>query len=305
MGRTATRPVDRVAERRRAAALARHYRDSERRSIAEIAAPPGARPGDDQVLPLRPRRRASARGQGPLPRHLLLAAGTPARATARAPPTPTAAAAAPAPPRRCGLASAFLTRCAGGPNSTAARRRPTTGHARPHARDGEQALRRLEADDWPAPAAVTKLYGTWACASIDAFADPAEPGPPTGEQPQGSGRALDDPSDRRRRARRCVRRGRRRPETHRGRARRSGVDWFPSARRRSRRRMRVPPDADRAPGATAVAGRMGAAATGPTAAPPAPPRADAFRARVRARHDAVRYGRAARRSGRGARCGGW
>ena len=37
MARTASRPVDRVAERRRAAALARHYRDSERLSIAEIA----------------------------------------------------------------------------------------------------------------------------------------------------------------------------------------------------------------------------------------------------------------------------
>ena len=36
MARTVSRPVDRVAERRRAAALARHFRDSEQLSIAEI-----------------------------------------------------------------------------------------------------------------------------------------------------------------------------------------------------------------------------------------------------------------------------
>jgi hypothetical protein len=41
----APRPVlDRVSERRRAAALARHYRDAERLSIAEIARPSAARP---------------------------------------------------------------------------------------------------------------------------------------------------------------------------------------------------------------------------------------------------------------------
>ena len=37
MGWTADRPVDRVSERRPAAALARHYRDAEGLSIREIA----------------------------------------------------------------------------------------------------------------------------------------------------------------------------------------------------------------------------------------------------------------------------
>jgi hypothetical protein len=37
MARTVSRPLDRVAERRRAAALARHYRDNEELSIGEIA----------------------------------------------------------------------------------------------------------------------------------------------------------------------------------------------------------------------------------------------------------------------------
>jgi len=37
MGATANPPLDRVAERRRAVALARHYRDAEGLSIAQIA----------------------------------------------------------------------------------------------------------------------------------------------------------------------------------------------------------------------------------------------------------------------------
>jgi hypothetical protein len=43
-------------------------------------------------------------------------------------------------------------------------------HARTHARRrGEQALRRLEHGDWPAPATVSALYGTLAAARLDAF----------------------------------------------------------------------------------------------------------------------------------------
>ena len=52
--------------------------------------------------------------------------------------------------------------------------------SRTHARRrGEQALRRLDLDDWPAPATVAKLYGSWSRALADAFADPAAPVPPT------------------------------------------------------------------------------------------------------------------------------
>jgi hypothetical protein len=37
--------------------------------------------------------------------------------------------------------------------------------SRTHARQrGAQALRRLERDEWPSPATVSKLYGTWAAA---------------------------------------------------------------------------------------------------------------------------------------------
>ena len=52
--------------------------------------------------------------------------------------------------------------------------------SRTHARRrGEQALRRLDLDDRPAPATVAKLYGSWSRALADAFADPAAPVPPT------------------------------------------------------------------------------------------------------------------------------
>ena len=46
--------LDRVHERRRAAALARHYRDVEGLSIAEIARRLGSRRSDGQGLPVRP-----------------------------------------------------------------------------------------------------------------------------------------------------------------------------------------------------------------------------------------------------------
>ena len=65
--------------------------------------------------------------------------------------------------------------------------------SRTHARRrGEQALRRLDLDDRPAPATVAKLYGSWSRALADAFADSggsraADPAP------AGAGRTLADP----------------------------------------------------------------------------------------------------------------
>ena len=44
--------------------------------------------------------------------------------------------------------------------------------SRTHARRrGAQAMRRLERGEWPAPATVSGLYGTWAAALLDAFTD--------------------------------------------------------------------------------------------------------------------------------------
>ena len=40
-------------------------------------------------------------------------------------------------------------------------------HAR---RRGGEALKRVQAAEWPAPSTVTDLYGSWAAARADAFA---------------------------------------------------------------------------------------------------------------------------------------
>ena len=58
--------TDRVSERRRAAQLARHYRDQEGLTIAEIARRLRARRGHREGLSLRSDRRKGARGQGAL-----------------------------------------------------------------------------------------------------------------------------------------------------------------------------------------------------------------------------------------------
>jgi hypothetical protein len=184
MGRAASRPVDRVAERRRAAALARHYRDSEQLSIAEIARRLGRAPATvkaylydptgEKARAVKSRYRGSCRSCG----------------------------AATSPRNGKGDPYAYCHRCrpgAAAPQWTRERvrdalrrwaerygRAPSSyDWSRTHARRrGAEALRRLEAGDWPAPATVYKLYGTWASALDEAFADPAEPGLPTGRSPK-------------------------------------------------------------------------------------------------------------------------
>ena len=48
----------------------------------------------------------------------------------------------------------------------------STDWSRTHARRrGGEALKRLRDGDWPAPSTVTDLYGTWAAAQADAFAE--------------------------------------------------------------------------------------------------------------------------------------
>ena len=44
-----------------------------------------------------------------------------------------------------------------------------TGRGRTRAGAGRRRLRRLERGDWPSPATVSGLYGTWAAARTDAF----------------------------------------------------------------------------------------------------------------------------------------
>ena len=59
--------LDRVTERRRAAQLARHYRDQEGLSIAEIARRLGRAEATIKSVSLRSNRREGTRGQGALP----------------------------------------------------------------------------------------------------------------------------------------------------------------------------------------------------------------------------------------------
>src|SRR3954467_13673036 len=171
MAGTVSRPVDRVAERRRAAALARHYRDAEQLSTAEIARRLGRAPATikaylyDSTGQKAPAAKARARGYC---RHC--GAGT-------------------SPRNGKGDAHLYCRRCrpgAAAPKWARARVReamrrwpqlpgpPPSSYdwSRTHAaRRGAQAQRRLERGDWPAPATVSALYGTAAAALLDAFTD--------------------------------------------------------------------------------------------------------------------------------------
>src|SRR4051812_4846656 len=129
MARTVSRPLDRVAERRRAAALARHYRDSEELSIGDIARRLGRAPATvkaylydptgDKARAVKARYRGTCRSCG--------AATSPRNGKGDA--HAYCHRCRPAPPGRSGLASACATPCADGPSATGTRRRHTTGHA--------------------------------------------------------------------------------------------------------------------------------------------------------------------------------
>ncbi len=162
--------LDRVAERRRAAQLARHYRDQEGLSIAEIARRLGRAeatvkaylydPIGDKARAVKARYRGVCRGCG----------------------APTA------PRNGKGDAYAYCKRCHPGaiaPQWTRERVReamrawrarygaaPSSyDWSRTHARRrGGEALKRLQAGEWPAPSTVIDLYGSWAAARADAFA---------------------------------------------------------------------------------------------------------------------------------------
>jgi hypothetical protein len=160
---------DRVSERRRAAALARHYREQESLTIAEIA-------------------RRLGRAEATVKAYLYDPTGEKARAVkrryqgvCRGCGRPTAA--------RGGNGDAypFCKRCRPGAIAPTRTRewvrdamrewrqrydRPpsSTDWSRTHARRrGGEALERFEARDWPAPSTVIDIYATWAAAHADAF----------------------------------------------------------------------------------------------------------------------------------------
>ena len=161
---------DRVAERRRAVQLARHYREAEGLSITQIAQRLGRSPATVKAYFYDPTgekaKAVKARYQG-----VCRGCGAPTQ-----------------PRNGKGDAYAYCKACHPGaiaPRWTresvrAAMRawhdrygtRPSSyDWSRTHARRrGAEALGRLTDVAWPAPGTVTDLYGTWAAARADAFA---------------------------------------------------------------------------------------------------------------------------------------
>jgi hypothetical protein len=163
------RITDRVSERRRAAQLARHHRDQEGLTIAEIGRRLGRAEGTvkaylydplgEQAREVKARYRGACRG-------------------CRAPTSPRGGK---------GDAYEYCKRCRPGATARQWTRersrdamrgwRARYGTApssydwsRTHARRrGGEALKRLQAGEWPAPSTVIDLYGSWAAALADAF----------------------------------------------------------------------------------------------------------------------------------------
>jgi Homeodomain-like domain len=162
---------DRVVERRRAVALACHYRESEGLSIREIADRLGRSPATVKAYfhdPTGEKARAvKLRYQG-------VCRGCGAPTTTRA---------------GKGDAYAFCKSCHPGAIAPTRTRdwvrdamhewrqrygRPpsSTDWSRTHAhRRGGDALKRFQARDWPAPSTVIDIYGSWPAARVDAFPD--------------------------------------------------------------------------------------------------------------------------------------
>ena len=162
-------PLDRVAERKRAVLLARHYREAEGLSIAHIAQRLGRAPATVKGYfydPTGEKARAVKR------RYLGVCRGCGAPTTARG---------------GKGDAYQHCKRCHPGAIAPTRTREwvrdamrawrawygslpSSTDWSRTHARRrGGDALKRWRDRDWPAPSTVIDLYGTWAAARSDAF----------------------------------------------------------------------------------------------------------------------------------------
>ncbi len=169
MGAASDQPRDRVAERRRAAALARHYRDGEGLSIKEIARRLGRAPATvkaylydptgDRAREVKARYRGVCHGCGAMTSSRN-GKGDAYEYCWRCRP----GAAEPQWTRELvrDAMRAWLARYGSPPSSYDW----SSTHAR---RRGADAVARLEEGNWPAPGTVTDLYGTWAHARADAF----------------------------------------------------------------------------------------------------------------------------------------
>ena len=168
-----TAVADRVVERRRAVALAEHYREAEGLSIAQIADRLGRSPATIKAYFYDPTgekaRAVKARYQG----CAAAAARTPSRATARATPTRTARRATRARSSDAGRAKACVTRCARGAPATVGCPPRMTGRA--HTRGAGDAR---HSSDW------TKATGPRRASSRRSTGR----GPQRGRRPRGKAR---------------------------------------------------------------------------------------------------------------------
>ena len=161
--------TDRVSERRRAAQLARHYRDQEGLTIAEIARRLGRAESTVKAYLYDP---TGAKARAVKARYRGVCRGCGAPTSAR---NGKGDACAYCRSCRPGAIARQWTRERVGEAMRAWRARygaaPSSydwshTHAR---RRGREALERLQAGDWPAPSTVIDLYGSWAAAVAHAF----------------------------------------------------------------------------------------------------------------------------------------
>ena len=171
MGAAANPPLDRVAERRRAVALARHYREAEGTSITQVAERLGRAPATikgyfydptgEKARAVKARYQGVCRGCG--------APTQPRNGKGDAYPYCKCCHPGAIAPRRTrewvrDAMRAWRHRYGSPPSST--------DWSRTHARRrGGEALARLQDGDWPASSTVIDLYGTWAAALADARCD--------------------------------------------------------------------------------------------------------------------------------------
>lgn len=160
---------DRVSERRRGAQLARHYRDQEGVTIAEIARRLGRAEGTVKAYLYDP---IGAKAREVKARYRNVCRGCGAPTSAR---------------DGKGDAYAYCKRCRPGAivrqwTRERVREAIRAWRARygaapssydwsrtPARRRGGEALKRLQTGEWPAPSTVIDLYGSWAAAVADAL----------------------------------------------------------------------------------------------------------------------------------------
>ena len=167
----ASTAYNRVLERRRAVALARHFRDAEGLPVAQIAerlrrSPATIKacfyhPSGEKARAVKARYRGVCRGCG-APTQARNGKGDAYEYCKGCHP----GAAARAPTREAVREAMRRWRSLYGATPS------SYDWSRTHARErGGEAVARLSAGAWPAPATVIDLYGSWAAALGDAFAD--------------------------------------------------------------------------------------------------------------------------------------